>query len=208
MNVEAELCKLRKIDNDELEGIIKREKRWEAIGRISGDQRWKQERGGSGIGINRNLFQTEQKLNLKLVGKAYQKGDSFILTESYSSAGGLWNEINGNDIHISFDVQNIEAQADGFAVVLQTEGNHVIGAAGAGKGFRNIRNGIVVEFSLFESHEAHDPNRFHVAILKPLKGILTENHISCVDCCLNPTCYWDGRIHHVDVIFTSTAIKP
>ena len=203
-----DICQWRKNDQDELDGIIKREKRWEAIGRISGDQQWKQQRGESGIGIDKTLFTKHLSNDFQLVGTAYKNyNNNIILTEGYSSAGGMWKEITGNDVYLKFDVQNIEAQADGFAVVLQNEGNRVIGGNGSGKGYRNIKGGIVIEFSLFENNDSHDPNKYHVAILKQQKDrILTEDHINCVDCCLQPTCYWDGRIHTIEVIITSTSI--
>ena len=204
-----DVCQWRKNDYDELEGIIKREKRWEAIGRISGDQAWKRERGESGIGINKQMFTKSLPINFSFVGESYYSSNfnGIVLTENYSSAGGIWKEIEGNDIYLKFDVQNIQAEADGFAVVLQNEGNNVIGSCGSGKGYRNIKGGIVIEFSLYSNYDIHDPNRYHVAILtQNQSGLLSDDHLNCVDCCLQPKCYWDGKNHCIEVIITSTSI--
>jgi gliding motility-associated-like protein len=114
------------------------------------------------------------QLNTTTVGDAVDLGGNcFLITNTLQSqTGGVWydNPIDfSNDFTINYqnNFGDHDYGADGMALVFKTTPDAVIGVAGAGLGYRSIKNSLIVEFDTHQNEILYrDPPQDHLSIMK------------------------------------------
>ncbi|ELP94323.1 N-glycanase 1, putative, partial [Entamoeba invadens IP1] len=122
----TDVIKWEHTENDEFSGKKKIERKWEAIGRISGEQKWKEERGENKKMITPTDFKTKLVINSELYGEACQVDDTIRVTKGYDCSGGVFKCVTApyqehKNVLVHVVVTNKKADADGFAGVFASK---------------------------------------------------------------------------------------
>lgn len=92
--------------------------------------------------------------SLTLNGSAQINGNDLELTDGNGSEAGsafTSNLVNVDSFFTQFQFQLTNANADGFAFVIQGNGPTALGALGGGLGYQGIANSIAVKFDLYNN---------------------------------------------------------
>ncbi len=106
---------------------------------------------------------------LSTLGSTIVEGKSLVLTkEEKDRVGACWYKSEklkvseGFDTHFTFRISNSEGDSgDGFAFVMQDQSALMMGKPGSGLGYKNIINGLVLEFDTKDDEEG---SKNHVSI--------------------------------------------
>ncbi|KAL7720162.1 hypothetical protein QTN25_002679 [Entamoeba marina] len=159
--------------------------------------------------LRRRHFKKKQPSKPIFVGDCVSSSKSIVMTKGQRHRAAVWKEISSKSFKVGFKIKVLGTFANGFAVVLQSDGPDAIGECGSGKGYHGIENGVAIEFSLGFSKESHDPNEHHVDILyqNDEAKMLVHNHMeNGIDVNVDPPVYWDEKVHHIEVCMDEISI--
>lgn len=168
-----------------------------------------------------NLVEPE---DCNYINHAYRSDSTYLLTDNETfRMGAVWKREkvkiqSGFITEFSFKISKPYfggkddggyTGADGFALVIQTEGDSAIGVPGGCMGYYLIENALVVEFDQYknsgeDSVAWNDPNGNHVAVQwaknQGVSGMHNaENSVDIVETDIHP----DGTIYYCKVDFDS-----
>ncbi|KAI7863946.1 concanavalin A-like lectin/glucanase domain-containing protein, partial [Spinellus fusiger] len=187
------LSNRRKKEEEELDQAMRRTfiREDELIGRESGSLEWRINRKEYGDSM-KELQGTAQTINNSLPNRSSQLGSIFRLTEDKpAQCGGVFmkqpfdlnsSHVSGLQVEFSFRITNqlggpAFSGADGFAFVIQTQKEILLGQGGCELGFGGLQSSLAIEFDTYKSSDrCDDPSDNHISIQARLPPHFNSSH--------------------------------
>eukprot|EP01106_Pelomyxa_sp_JSP_P006894 TRINITY_DN2122_c0_g1_i1.p1 TRINITY_DN2122_c0_g1~~TRINITY_DN2122_c0_g1_i1.p1 ORF type:complete len:250 (-),score=81.75 TRINITY_DN2122_c0_g1_i1:225-896(-) len=142
-----------------------------------------------------------------MVGAAVGFSGRLRLTpKAKTTRGAAWHQVPlpahpTTGLEFIFKFQITDPGADGFAFVVQSQGDNALGESGGGLGYQNIRNSIALEFDTYLNGDLEDPNANHISLHTCYKEPNSTSHSFSLACNPNVTHLTDQAVHTVRVTY-------